>query len=85
MRTLDKRLAALEGNASGSYWADILDTLTDEQIDRLPDIIRAWPETLEGLDAVSNDDLRLLSALRLPFHVPDVAVLAEMKLLERAT
>ena len=81
MKALDKRLAALEGHGAGSVWSDVLDTLTDAQLDRLGEVI---PSAAESIEALPTDDLHLLAALRLPSFVPDVARLAQSLLIERA-
>lgn len=83
MRALDKRLAALEGHGGRSAWSDILDTLTDAQIDRLTAFLPTLTETT-AVDVVATEDLRLLAALRLPSFVPDVAREAQSLLMERA-
>ncbi len=81
MRALDKRLSALEGNAAGSFWVDVLETLTDAQLDRLEKVI---PSALASIETLPTEDLHLLAALRLPLFVPDVAKLAQSLLVERA-
>lgn len=83
MKALNKRLSALESNGAGSAWSDILDNLTDAQLDRLTALLPTLTEAVT-IDDVATDDLQLLAALRLPSFVPDVARQAQALMMERA-